>query len=75
MTETCWKVAVNPDTCVASGVCAATAPSHFRIAGSVSQPIDESPEPDDALIDAAESCPTESITVHDAAGKLLAPEW
>jgi hypothetical protein len=31
-------------------------------------------EVDTELLDVAESCPTEAITVHDSAGTLLAPE-
>jgi hypothetical protein len=26
-----WKIAVNREACLGSGVCAATAPSHFRL--------------------------------------------
>jgi ferredoxin len=70
-----WRVAVNRETCIGSGVCAGTAPAFFRLDGGTACPVDESPAPDDVLLDAAESCPSESITVRDGDGNLLAPEW
>jgi len=75
VSERRWRVAVDRDTCMGSGVCAGTAPAHFRLDDGAARPVDESPEPDDVLLDAAESCPTESITVRDSEGNLLAPEW
>jgi ferredoxin len=71
----CWKVTVNRDTCIGSGVCVGTAPHYFRLDDDYrSQPISEVVDPDDLVLAAAESCPTESIIVHDAEGHQLAPE-
>ena len=69
-----WKVTVNRDACLGSGICAATAPRHFRLDDGRSRPIREDIEPDDAILDAADTCPAEAITVHDAAGRRLAPD-
>jgi ferredoxin len=70
----CWKVTVNRDTCVGSGVCIGTAPHHFRLDDNRSRAIAEIVDPDDDVLAAAEMCPTESITVYDAAGHLLTPQ-
>ncbi len=69
-----WKTIVDRDACLGSGVCAATAPRHFRLDDGKSRPIQEDIEPDDTVLDAADTCPAEAITVHDAAGRRLAPD-
>jgi len=52
-----WRVSVSSD-CIGSGVCAGTAPKHFRLVGGYSEPIAVEVEPDEAVLGAAESCPT-----------------
>lgn len=74
MSEERWRVAVDHGKCMGTGVCAGTAPDRFRLADGKSTPVDELAEPEPLLLDVAESCPTEAITVHDAAGRQLAPE-
>jgi ferredoxin len=69
-----WKITVNRGACLGSGVCAATAHRHFRLDDGRSRPIREDIEPDDAVLDAADTCPAEAITVYDAAGHRLAPD-
>jgi ferredoxin len=69
----CWKVTVNRDTCIGSGICAGTAPRYFRLDNNRSRAITDTVKSDDDALAAAESCPTESITIHDAAGHQLAP--
>jgi ferredoxin len=70
-----WRVAVDRDTCIGSGICAASAPDHFTLEDDRSRPLAELVEPEDVVIDAAESCPVEAIVVTDAAtGERLAPE-
>jgi ferredoxin len=57
-----------------TGVCAGTAPRHFALVDGASTPLSEVVEPDDAVVDAAESCPMEAITVRDAAtDQIIAP--
>lgn len=67
MTER-WNAAVDPHTCVRTGLCAATAPGEFDLddsgqgrAAPGSLPATQS------VREAAESCPVEAITLTDAA--------
>jgi ferredoxin len=69
-----WKITVNRDACLGSGVCAATAPRHFRLDDGKSRTIQQDIEPDDTILDAADTCPAEAITIHDVAGHRLAPD-
>ncbi len=69
-----WKITVNRDACLGSGVCAATAPNYFRLDGGRSRTIEDDIEPDDVVLDVANTCPAEAITVYDAAGSRLAPD-
>jgi ferredoxin len=73
MADPCWRVAVDPARCIGSGICAGTAPGHFRLENGRSRPINEVVEPDPAVVDAAETCPTEAIVVRGPAGEVLAP--
>lgn len=74
MTAT-WRVSVDPRRCIGSGICAGTAPEHFRLVEGLSIPLAETVPPADPVIDAAESCPVEAITVRDSSDhRLLAPE-
>jgi ferredoxin len=54
-------------------MCAGSAPRYFRLDDGRSRPIEETIEPDDTVLDAAETCPAEAITVHDRTGRQLAP--
>jgi ferredoxin len=72
MTE-CWTISVDRDACLGSGMCTSAAPRHFRLDDDRSRPIEETIEPDDAVLDAADMCPAEAITVHDGTGRQLAP--
>jgi ferredoxin len=70
-----WRLAVEADTCIGSGICAGIAPSLFTLADGVSVPVAGPIAPEPAAIDAAESCPVEAIAVRDAGdGHLIAPE-
>jgi ferredoxin len=61
-----WKITVSPD-CIGSGVCAGTAPRHFALGpDGRSHPLASPVEPDEAVMDAAISCPMEAIAVADA---------
>ncbi|MDU0293405.1 ferredoxin [Saccharothrix longispora] len=68
-----WTVGVDRDTCIGTGMCTSTAPARFRLVDGLASPVDESVEPDDAVLDAADSCPMEAILVRDSAGSVLAP--
>jgi ferredoxin len=61
-----WRVTVS-DTCIGSGVCAGTAPRHFALGeDGRSHPLTSPIAADDAVLDAAASCPMEAIAVDDA---------
>ncbi|AHH94992.1 hypothetical protein GCM10010174_57410 [Kutzneria viridogrisea] len=72
-TDVRWRVGVSHD-CIGSGVCAGTAPEHFKLEGGYAEPIAEEVDPDEAVIAAAESCPMEAILVRNAAtDEVIAP--
>jgi ferredoxin len=71
-----WLIEVDARTCIGSGICAGTAPDHFKVVDGTSHPVREEAEPADAAFDAAESCPVEAITIRDKeTGAKLAPEY
>jgi ferredoxin len=72
---TAWRLTVDADTCIGSGMCAGIAPELFTLTDGVSTAVPAPVAPDPAAVDAAESCPVEAIAVRDAAdGRLIAPE-
>ncbi len=74
-TEAIWKVAVDRQACIGTGVCAGTAPHEIEIRDGKAHAPNPEVAPSDALIDAAEMCPMAAITVTEAAtGRVLAPE-
>jgi ferredoxin len=58
-----WKVSVDAATCIGSGICAGMAPERFVLNGRWATVIQEDTEPDEVLLDAADSCPAGAITV------------
>jgi ferredoxin len=63
---TSWRVDVNED-CIASGICLALAPARFVLGDDGrSHPVTPVVASDDAVLDAAASCPMEAIAVRDA---------
>ncbi|MEW2301840.1 ferredoxin [Streptomyces sp. NPDC006655] len=74
MAEPRWEVTVDPGRCVGSGVCVAVAAAHFAVRERRSRPLHPLTDPDDTVLDAAETCPMEAILVREAgSGTLLAP--
>jgi ferredoxin len=69
-----WRITVDRDACLGSGICAATAPRRFRLEDGKSRTLQEDTEPDDDVLDVADMCPAEAITVYDTAGHHLAPD-
>ncbi|MCW2716637.1 MAG: hypothetical protein JWR81_459 [Pseudonocardia sp.] len=72
-----WTVSVDHGSCIGSGMCTSTAAGRFVLgadgrAGVVPSPID----PDPSVLNAAESCPAEAITVTavDTGTVLAGPE-
>lgn len=66
-----WTVTVDHNVCARSGTCVALAPKYFELSDGASRPVNEIVEPDDSVLDAADTCPTQAILVHDAAGNLV----
>ncbi|GGK72939.1 ferredoxin [Mangrovihabitans endophyticus] len=75
MNEAEWRLSVDRATCIGSGMCTSSAPEYFALDDSgVSRPLAERVAPDDALLDAANSCPVEAIRVQRIPdGAVLAP--
>ncbi|SDN52934.1 ferredoxin [Allokutzneria albata] len=69
-----WLVSVDQN-CIGSGMCAGAAPEHFELMDGYARPIKDEVDPDEAVIDAAESCPVEAILVKLAStGEVVAPK-
>jgi ferredoxin len=69
-----WRIEVDRDTCIGSGICAASAAAYFRLDGGRSTPARAEVDADETVLDAAEQCPLEAIRVVDAAtGDSVAP--
>ncbi|MFG1780568.1 ferredoxin [Micromonospora sp. NPDC049048] len=59
--------------CISSGFCVGSAPDHFAM-DLVSRPLADVVAPSDRVIEAAEFCPVEAISVIDAKdGTRIAP--
>jgi len=70
-----WRLAVDPDVCISSGVCTGCAPDAFELVGRASRPLRSDVQPQDAILDAALACPVEAISVVEmGTGAVLAPE-
>ncbi|MFE7353084.1 ferredoxin [Streptomyces sp. NPDC057543] len=60
-----WNVRVDPQLCQASGMCAGTVPEVFALDGEHARVRADGTEPDERVLDAADICPAQAITVHD----------
>ncbi|MBC6446959.1 ferredoxin [Actinokineospora xionganensis] len=67
-----WKLEVNAGACMASGLCAGIAPDHFTLEGVSAVANSPEVEPDDDVLEAAESCPAMAISVTENGRDLLA---
>jgi ferredoxin len=61
-----WRVQVDADQCVGSGLCVGIAPAHFDLVDGRSRPPAAPVDAEDGLLDAAECCPMEAIAITDA---------
>lgn len=69
-----WRVTVDRDVCIGSGMCASLDPAHFQLVDHKSSPVTDVTEPSDDAVDAAENCPVEAILITLAAtGETVAP--
>jgi ferredoxin len=75
VTDERWRVSVNRDVCQGTGMCVSMAAKHFQLVDGHSSPVATEIDPDDSVVDAAESCPVEAILVTAADdGRVIAPE-
>ncbi|MFE9411107.1 ferredoxin [Streptomyces sp. NPDC006704] len=65
-----WTVRVDPQLCLASGMCAGAAPGVFALDGGHARVLPDGVEPDELLLDIADACPAQAITVSDASGVI-----
>ncbi|MFI2711251.1 ferredoxin [Micromonospora sp. NPDC018662] len=73
--STAWRVGVDSRRCIGTSICAGTAPEHFHLVDGRSAPLADVVAPAEVVLDAADSCPVEAITVRDATdGRLIAPQ-
>jgi ferredoxin len=77
-----WRISIDPDACLGSGLCAASAPGHFASVAGRGRPITEVAQPDEGLELVAGLCPAAAITLTHvkrghaaiAAGKAASPD-
>lgn len=70
-----WRIEVDRDRCIGSGVCFGSAPRVFVLRDGVAEPISPDVGAEPTVLQVAENCPVEAITVTDAeSGETLAPE-
>jgi ferredoxin len=66
VTVTRYRIEVDRAVCQGTGLCVGVAPEHFALDDSfVSRPVHDVVDADDDLLDAAECCPVEAITLTD----------
>ncbi|WP_406281866.1 ferredoxin [Embleya sp. NBC_00896] len=59
-----WRVEVDRSVCIGSGMCIGSAPADFKLdAGRQAHPRTEETDASDAIMEAAESCPVEAISI------------
>jgi ferredoxin len=74
VTEGRWQVSIDSGTCIGSGVCAGTAPAYFTLDGGYGTPVANEVDPNEDVVNAAESCPMEAILVREnGTDKVIAP--
>ncbi|MEU6173077.1 ferredoxin [Streptantibioticus parmotrematis] len=67
-----WEVRVDRTRCMGSGMCAAIAPDALTLDGAHARPVAEETAPDENVLDAADVCPAQAITVR-ADGEVVGP--
>lgn len=73
-TENRWRISVDRDFCIGSGVCMGDRPDRFMLQNGQSQPIDAEIDADDEVLAVADSCPREAIRIVEVStGNVLAP--
>ncbi|QEV17863.1 ferredoxin [Streptomyces alboniger] len=70
-----WHVEVDRSVCIGSGMCVVTAPGGFALdAARQSHPTTPERDADEQILEAAEGCPVEAITITLAdSGEVVFP--
>jgi ferredoxin len=68
-----WKIDIDSKTCLGSGMCAGARPDLFTLNAAYAETLVTTVDPDEGLLDVADSCPAAAIVVTDETGKELAP--
>ncbi|MGW8376368.1 ferredoxin [Streptomyces sp. ODS28] len=59
-----WHVEVDHGLCIGSGMCVSTAPDDFALnTARQSRPLNPDRDPAEAVLEAAEGCPVEAISI------------
>jgi ferredoxin len=59
-----WHVEVDRSVCIGSGMCVITAPGGFELdSARQSHPADPETDANEKVLEAAEGCPVEAITI------------
>jgi ferredoxin len=66
-----WHIEVDGEACIASGMCVGLASEYFELQEH-SRPLTPDIEPDEIVLDAADSCPALAITVTEE-GRVIGP--
>ncbi|GAB2827066.1 ferredoxin [Streptomyces daliensis] len=72
-----WHVEVDRGLCIGSGMCVGTAPEDFRLdSARQSCPVTPDRDPSETVLEAAEGCPVEAITITlaDSGEAVFPPE-
>ncbi|MFJ8913299.1 ferredoxin [Amycolatopsis sp. NPDC102389] len=67
-----WKVEVDGNTCIGSGMCAALMPEVFELEGATATVAKGEMDPGETVLDAADSCPAMAIEVTEK-GEVIGP--
>ncbi|MER5883979.1 ferredoxin [Streptomyces sp. NPDC001941] len=67
-----WEVRVDQNLCMASGMCAALAPEVFVLGDEHARTRVSETAPDDRVLEAADVCPAQAITVHEGS-RVIGP--
>lgn len=61
-----WHIEVDRGVCIGSGMCVSSAPDGFRLdSARQSHPVRSETDASEAVLEAAEGCPVEAITITD----------
>lgn len=68
MTAVGWRIEVDQEACIGSGMCAALAPDLFVLEGTRAEAVLPETDPEERVLDAADSCPVLAIRVSGPEG-------